>query len=129
MRDYQAWHAWLEAVRAQPFAWGTNDCVTFAARSVRVLTGRNPLKGIARWQTEGSALLALARAGGIDAAVSGVLAEVPLALAHRGDVGLVEDERGRYLMVIEATTLVGPGIEGLMHLPRTRLLRAWSAES
>ena len=129
MRDFAAWHAWLETMRAQPFAWGTNDCVTFAARSTCALTGRNPLRGIARWKTERGALLALARAGGIDIAVSAVLTEVPIALAHRGDVGAVEDERGMFLMVIDASILVGPGVEGLIYYPRERLVHSWSVGS
>jgi len=39
---------YIEAKRSEPFAWGKNDCMTFAAGAVLVLTGADvlaPLRG------------------------------------------------------------------------------------
>ena len=127
MRDLNALATYVAARETVPFAWGLHDCVTFAAGAVLALTGRDPLADIAAWTTERAALRELDRRGGLAAAVSSVLTEIPLAHAHRGDIGAVDGVRGPLLVVIEGMTLVGPDRDGLARLPRTKLVRAWSA--
>lgn len=127
MRDYDAWRAWLDQMQEQPFAWGSNDCVTFAAGAVRALTGMDPLRGIGAWKSEVGALRALKRRGGLVAAVSSVLTPVPASMAQRGDIGAVEGPRGPLLVVIEGLTLAGPGIDGIERIGCDRLTQAWSA--
>ncbi len=129
MRDLSSLAAYIAAGEAVPFAWGTNDCVMFAAGAVLALTGINPLAGIGRWKTERGALRALVRCGGLAAAVSSVLTEIPIAHAHRGDIGAINGERGLLLVVIEGMTLVGPDLRGLSRLPRDQLVQAWSSGS
>jgi hypothetical protein len=127
MRDLAALAAYVAGREAVPFAWGTNDCVTFAAGAVLALTGRDPLAGIGTWKTERGALLQLRRRGGLIAAVSSVLLPIPLAHAHRGDICAVPGPDGTFLMVAEGITLVGPELAGLKRLPRTAMVNAWSA--
>lgn len=131
MRDLEALVALIEGRSATPFAWGPNDCVTFAAHAVRAQTGVNPLKGLGRhrWRSAKGAARALAAHGGLEAAVDGVLPRIAPAMAHRGDVGLVEIDGRASLVVFEGATVVGPGLEGLERLPRSAVRAAWSAEA
>ena len=70
----------------------------------------------------------IGRAGGLAACVGTRLDRVPLAHAHRGDVAGIEDETfGIRLMVIESPTLVGSGARGLIRMPRSTMVVAWSA--
>jgi hypothetical protein len=128
-RDLAALHAYLAAGADVPFAWGSNDCVTFAAGAVAAQTGLNPLAKLSRrWSTQRGALLLLRRYGGLEAAVSTVLTPVAPALAHRGDIAGVRAEAGEMvLMVIEGALLVGPDANGVRRLPRELMTVAWSA--
>lgn len=131
-RDLDALLAFLEARAAMPFAWGRsrNDCVSFAAQAVRVQTGRSlaSLIGRHRWSTALGAARVLKRRGGIEAALDRALAPVAPAQAMRGDVaGAPDDRLGLRLMIVEGTTLVGPGENGLVREPRAAMVKAWSA--
>lgn len=130
MRNPEALVALIEARSRSPFEWGPNDCVTFAAHAVRVQTGRNPLVGLGRhrWRSAHGAARALARFGGLEAAVDSVLPRIAPAMAHRGDVGLVELDGRASLVIFEGPTVVGPGPTGLERLPRGVVRVAWSAE-
>ena len=83
----------LEEARQRPFAWGSHDCVSWAAAVRRRLTGRStPWSG--RWRTRLGAARVLRRSGHRDLAdaVRAALGE-PLPtvrLAGRGDVVLIE---------------------------------------
>ncbi|PHY20932.1 hypothetical protein CSW59_06910 [Caulobacter sp. BP25] len=129
VRDYNALVAYIAARMRAPFAWGENDCVTFAAGAVKAQTGRDPLGAIAaRWTTARGAALVLRRLGGMEAAVSSVLAPIAPAMAARGDVAGWMDPQGRLqLAIVEGSTLVGPGEAGLVRLPRASMVKAWSA--
>ena len=126
-RDCGAMAAYIAARTAVPFAWGSNDCVTFAAGAVLALTGRDPLAGIPAWQSERAALIGLKRRGGLFAAVSSVLPQIAPAHAHRGDIGAVMGPDGPFLMMIEGATLVGPALHGLFRHRRDALVCSWSA--
>ncbi len=125
-RDYDALIALLDARMRAPFAWGrrANDCVSFAGAAVRAQTGVDVLADLPSWTTAIGAARALKHVGGLETAVSARLVSVPLALAARGDVALVD---ARTLMIIEGHTLVGPGPSGLVRRPRADMVRAWSA--
>ena len=129
MRDLNAQAAYIAARENMPFAWGSHDCAHFAAGAIKALTGIDPLAGIAGWTSERGAMAELKRRGGLIEGVSAILDEIPIAWAHRGDIGAVESEAGPLLMVIEGMTLVGPGPTGLVRLPRTYLIATWSAGS
>ena len=81
----------LEEARHRPFAWGSHDCVSWAAAVRTALTGR-PTPWPGRWRTRLGAVRVLRRSGHRDlaGAVRSVLG-APLAsvrLAARGDVVL-----------------------------------------
>ena len=109
-----------------PFAWGSNDCVSFACDAAQALTGEDYRARLGvRWRSARSAATALEARGGLKAATDQVLRRVARAKAHRGDIGLVIIEGRQSLVVIEGELVVGPGAEGLVRLPRAVLQRAW----
>lgn len=129
VRDHSALVAYIAARMRAPFAWGDNDCVTFAAGAVKAQTGRDPLGAIAaRWSTARGAGRVLRKFGGMEAAVSSVLSPIAPAMAARGDVAGWLDAQGRLqLAIVEGQTLVGPGEAGTVRLPRSAMVKAWSA--
>lgn len=81
--------AYLEPLRARPFAWGTHDCCAFAAGAVQAMTGVDPMPEFrGRYSSARGSALALRRfgAGTLAATLDGKIAAVAPALAHRGDV-------------------------------------------
>jgi hypothetical protein len=130
VRDHLALVAYMRERMRTGFAWGGQDCVTFAAGAVEAQTGADPLREISsRWSTERGAARVLKTFGGMEAAVSSVLRPIAPAMAARGDVAGWLDGKGRLqLAIVEGETLIGPGQAGLTRLPRKAMVKAWSAE-
>jgi hypothetical protein len=129
-RDPEALIAFLEERQATPFAWGrtANDCVGFALEAVRRQTGRRLLPGV-HWTTKRGADRVIRRLGGLEAAVDARLPSIAPAMAQRGDVAAVADDRfGVALVIVEGATLVGPGTRGTRRLPRAAMIKAWSID-
>jgi hypothetical protein len=127
IRDHAALVAYLDARVRAPFAWWEQDCVSFGARAAQVQTGRDLLKAFgARWSTAAGAARVLKAHGGLAAAVDSLLPRIAPAMARRGDLGLVRIEPHDCLVVVEGDLVVGPGLTGLVRLPRGRLTAAWS---
>jgi hypothetical protein len=127
-RDPHALIAFLEARADWTFGYGpeprTHDCARFFSAGVAAVTGVAPLDRFAgRWTTELGAARVLRRAGGLDAAVSRIMTEIPITLAQRGDGGLTS---GDALVLIEGETVVGLSERGYYRLPRHALLKAWT---
>lgn len=111
----------LELFRAQrnvPFAWGSADCLTFAAECAQALTGNDPiahLRGL--YDSETSAKRLMIENGWRDMGdvAASMFQEIPVALAQAGDwarfvnadgedgIGVVVGER------IAAKTKAGTG--------------------
>ena len=129
VRDHDALLALIEQVAAKPFAWRDHHCVRFAARAVEAQTGRDPMAGIV-CRSKREAVVLLEQEGGLEAAVDRRLRRIAPALAARGDIaGVVDEEFGVRLMVVEGATLVGPGATGQRRVPRGAMIMAWSVEA
>lgn len=129
-RDHKALLGFIAERASMPFAWGSeaNDCISYAAGAIKAQTGKNPLRKAPRlrWKTEAGAGRVIGRHGGIEAAIDARMTPVRPTMAKRGDLALV---RGvRCVMVVEGDTLVGPGPNGEVRLPRAAMVKAWSAE-
>ena len=86
------------------------------------------VRGPLRWKSKREALQIILTQGGLEAIFDARFDRVPAALAQRGDIGAVVDAAlGIKLLVIEGSTLVGPGETGLHRVSRRELLIAWSA--
>lgn len=129
-RNHDALFGFLADRADMPFRWGRsrNDCVTFAAKAAKAQTGTNPL-GDLRWDSRREGLALLDKLGGLEAAVDAKLRRITPAMAKRGDIAGVPDDRfGLSLMVVEGATLVGPSSHGLKRQPRTAMVTAWSLD-
>ncbi len=116
---------------SEPFVWGRNDCVLFAADAVLALTGVDPCAKVrGKYKTAKGAAAAIGRHGGIAAAAEKALAELggsPIApaFAQRGDIALGHSDLGLTVLVRGADAWVGPGRDGIeryLSMP----IKAWA---
>lgn len=122
----EALDAYLVEMRERKFQYGAHDCVTFARGAFKAVTGRD--LDLPRWATRREADALLTMAGGLEAAVDGVLPRKPIGIAARGDVGLADTPEGPTLFVVAGSSLVGPGPDGLVFWPRAALRVAWAVD-
>lgn len=118
----------LMLVRAhQPFAWGTNDCASFAADVAQALRGVDvlaELRGPRR--TERQARRQIKAGGSIPAALLRAgLEDVHPGLAQRGDLVWLMQGRQQVLAVCWGEMAAAPGMVGLVFEPMERAERAW----
>lgn len=111
-----------------PFAWGSHDCVTFAAGAVEAVTLSRP--SMPQWSNARDALRELRTVGGLVAAVesTGFLELARPALARRGDVVLIEGPpvvRRPFLAVCLGHAWAAPGSRGLVYGPLIAASRGW----
>lgn len=115
-----------KARASMPFAWGVNDCCSFAAAGVEAVTGRNPMAGAAVYDTESAAARLILRAGGLRSLAIQFLGEpVPPAFAAVGDVVLVMNAGREMLGICNGVNVVAPGSLGMVALGMDAALAAW----
>ena len=117
----------IEARRAQPFAWGSNDCCIFAADWVEICTGEDHAKA---WRGRYTSALGAARvldeAGGVEALVDALgLQRIAPKLAGRGDIVAQEAGRGMTLGICLGETTAYTAKTGLLFGPITNVETAW----
>jgi len=123
--------AHVEARRDVPFAWGSQDCCSFAADAVQAMTGRDwlaPHRG--QYQDAASAEAIMGDAG-LETLVAGLLAsfgagDCPPGFAQRGDLALVLSGNELTLGVVLGEVVAAPGLRRLAFVPRTAIRRGWS---
>lgn len=124
------WHnrliAVIRAAEKRPFSWGEHDCCLFAADCAEAMTGESfAEKWRGTYDTETGAKKALLRGGGsLEKVLAKYLDEVPLKLAQRGDIAVVENAGTRCAGVIYGGALWVPGETGLVCL-RVKPLSTW----
>ena len=128
MRDRIALVRFIESRIGMPHDYRRNDCARFVLGAVRAQFGRTPKLGVS-WTTERGAKRAIARLGGFEAAADRLFAAIDPGQAQFGDIaGVIDPVRGFHVMLVEGQQLVGPGERGLTRLPRSAMVRAWSAD-
>lgn len=115
--------AYLAERAAMPFAWGSNDCVTFAAGWMAALGCPIDLP---TWETEAEAEALLAERGGLQAAVEAILG-VPIEapFCGRGDIVLADAGETTPLGICTGPRVALAGPSGLVHLPRRVIRAGW----
>lgn len=114
--------------RLLPYAWGTHDCVTFAADWIVELRGTDPIAEIrGTWSDEETATTVLASAGGLIAAMDARFTRHPSKNeAQRGDIVLVPDGTGRMsLGICTGMHAAAPGDTEMLMVPMTEARLAW----
>lgn len=113
--------------RRQPYAWGTNDCVTFAADAVEAVTGTDPLAELrGAWTSESEAMTVLEAQGGLIAAMDARFLRKAKEFAQRGDLVLVKDANGQpSLAVCVGKDAVAPGEDEMLLVPMGLARMAW----
>lgn len=125
--------AYLEPLRARPFAWGQHDCCTFAAGAVAAMTDVDPMPEFrGRYSTAIGSARALRRFGRGDLATTldAKFEAIPAALAQRGDIvmsgGLLGICWGLFIFAVGSEG----DREGLIKIERQRWAdpRAWRVQ-
>lgn len=120
--------AFVESRRDAAFAWGQNDCCTFAADAVMAIAGADPM---AAYRDGYDSALGAARrireAGYADlaAAVDAVLPAIAPLTAQRGDVVMFEAIDGPALGVVMGVYAAAAGPAGVTWVECSRWVRAW----
>ncbi|WP_028021385.1 DUF6950 family protein [Enterobacter cloacae] len=116
------WHnrliAVIRAAEKRPFLWGEHDCCLFAADCAEAMTGDNFADGWrGTYDSETGAKKALLRGGGsLEKVLAKYLDEVPVKMAQRGDIAIVENAGTRCAGVIYGGAVWVPGETGLVCL-------------
>ena len=122
---------YLKDWRRRPFAWGSADCVCFAAGWTALVTGRNPVAGTEGGYGDALEALRLMRriTGSVDlVAATGVVLgsplEVPLMI-RLGDIAALATPAGPALGVCAGEAIAALGPAGLAFRPLTTVIAAW----
>jgi hypothetical protein len=112
---------------ARPFAWGSHDCVLFAADCVAACTGVDPAADKRGTYSDAmSAARVVREHGGMaEIAASCLGEEVAPLMAQPGDVGLLTNEGRECLGVCTGSCWHAPSAHGLAALPVNQVQRAW----
>lgn len=113
--------------RKIPYAWGTNDCVTFTADAVWAITGVDPIADIrGTWDSEEGARTVLEGLGGLIAAVDARFERMDPRFAQRGDVCLIKDQNGEpSLGVCIGAFAAAPGESEMLLTPMSKARVVW----
>jgi hypothetical protein len=129
-RNFGALVAFIDARHGTPHRWGrdANDCVAFVLGAVEAQTGIPPAADL-DWSNRAEGLRLIKRLGGLEAAFDARFVRISPGLAQRGDIaGVAIGDFGVHPMIVDGTTLIGPGDKGNKRLPRAAMVMAWSAE-
>ena len=115
-----------------PFAWGSNDCVSFVADALLAMHGQDLMAEFRTQRcSQRQAWLQLRAGGGIKAGLARAgLVAVPPSHAELGDVVQVpQGPRGRQrvLALCNGPDAMAPGQGGLLCLPMSLATAAWRA--
>jgi hypothetical protein len=118
--------AFVRERRSMPFAWGRNDCGTFAADCVQALTGERVLPELRTYRNARQAIAAQRAGGGLDALATRAFgAPISARMAGVGDVVLVKMGKRQAIGVCNGVTVLGPGPSGLVAVGMDGALIAW----
>jgi hypothetical protein len=106
----------------EPFSWGSNDCVLFAAGWVKCKTGFDHLADQPTWTSAKGAMRIVRDLGGLEKLMDDRFDRINLHMAKDGDLALYKGA----LCIFTGPHIVGPGPDGLTFINRTEAECAWS---
>jgi hypothetical protein len=130
LQDWQTpFFAYLEARRGLPFAWGSNDCCTFAAGAVDAITGSTLATDVqANYTDEASAMAYLATFPSLEDAVTHWMQTPSQApnFAGPGDMVLIDGDKGPTIGICLGANVASAGTEaGVSYRPRAKIICCW----
>ena len=120
----------IHACMNEPFVWGSHDCCLFAMDCVLAMTGRDLAAPYRGYVSQRQALRMLKNHGGIVGIAEAVarqyaIPEISPVMAGRGDICLFDSGHGDTLGVCAGTSIIAPGLKGLVGTPAREAARAW----
>lgn len=120
----------MQAAASTPFAWGSHDCVSFAASIVAVVTGSDPMADWrGHYKTEIGAARVIRRAtggAGLIAALDQRFERLDTPkLAQRGDLGVKDTPKGPALGVCGGRSWGFVSKDGLVFVGIGDITAAW----
>lgn len=127
LHDWQPrYEAFVRARLSAPFAWGGNDCCTFAADGVQAITGIDPAPHLRAHRDARGALLTMRGCGGIaKLAIACMGPAQPATRAAVGDMVLLPMGKRLALGLCNGSTAFGPSAHGLAHVAMADALLCW----
>lgn len=124
---------WQKAATGRPFSWGDSDCCLAVCDALLAITGIDPAQSFrGNYKTKRGAYGALKRfaGGGLVETVEKITGdlgwpEIPVLMARRGDVGLVDTDQGEALAICVGPKWAVQGASGLAFMSIKSGLRAW----
>jgi len=122
----------VESRRHTPFAWGINDCCTFASDAIMAIHGADPMARLRGTYEDATGVLIIIGATDDLPIVAGEILtecgfkEIAPSMAGRGDTVCVMLERptcGVHL----GDCIAAPGADGLVFLATNKIINAWRA--
>lgn len=107
-----------------PLVWGKSDCLLTACDAIEAMTGIDPAADIrGKYKSKAGAYRLIKQRGydSLGAVLTDRFAEIPVAMAGRGDVGIYQNTVGYFCEYGFALK----GEDGLRFLPRTMAERAF----
>ncbi len=125
-------HEEYRRARGEPFAWGTSDCLGWAAAVAIRLVGRDPIAGLrGRYHSEVSAARVMVEEGwrSLGDVAAAHAREIPVLDARTGDWAyLINDDGTATIGVFIADQVAAKALSGVGIMPRARALRAFRVE-
>ena len=120
----------LQEKRAEPFAWGVNDCCLFACDWVAILTGRDLASDLRGYPSALAAWRLVKKLGGVEQIASDRCAlngwpEVRITMATQGDVVSCDTRHGPALGVCFGHICAFPGPRGIVFRKLLECRKAW----
>jgi|SRR5690606_10530830 len=119
----------IAAEAEKPFRWGETDCVSTAARWLKIKTGKDFIPIIAAYETAEDAERALSDFGGLAVAVNRVMRAAGFSKTEDpqpGDVGLVIHGGKLCVAVNSGRYWFSHDENGLIGAPLNAVWKAWS---
>ncbi|ARE40919.1 hypothetical protein RGUI_2778 [Rhodovulum sp. P5] len=119
--------AYLAARTRVRFAYGSHDCVAFAAGAVEAMTGTRPAPDLTAYGSEAEGLAAAMAAGWGSAAdwCDAHLPQVAASFARPGDLVLVDAAEGPALAVVQGAGAYVPRTVGFGIVALSTAVRGW----
>ncbi len=119
--------AYIAERRSMPFAWGSNDCASFATNCIAAITGVDIVdKAYAGRKSEKDAARMIKRGGGLRAIADKAVGQSWSAMyAGVGDLVLFVLDGRETLGICNGDEAFAPGESGIVAVPMSAVIDCW----